>query len=142
MQTTATDVVVARYYESHAAALEASLSSALNAVINNRPENPLAAIALHLLSDLPRDVRLKQLGGFLPAQYGVDDDAALEDTAKLAALREFLVGAMAAVTAAEAEIVAIQERGSVGSSRAGYLEPLIEKLGPPPSRSWEDEWVR
>ena len=140
------DAAIVQYYESHAPALEASLSSSLNAVLSDRPENPVAAIAVKLLSSLPHDVRLKQLGGFLLAQIGADDDDdanALDGPAKLAALREFLVGAMAAVTAAEAEIVALQERGSIHSSRAGYLEPLIEKLGPPPSeRSWEDEWVK
>ena len=134
------DVDLSAYFTRNAVALEEALSEAVNAAMDSNAEDPIAAAGMHLLGSLAPSARVRALASLLRLETeALSRSATYLD---LATLRLFLVDAQAAASAAEAATVAFQEQGRPAlSSRAGYLVPLVERLGAPPARQWVDEWI-
>ena len=128
------------YFTRNAVALEEAFSDAVNHAMDSNAEDPIAAAGMHLLGSLAPSARVRALISLLWLETeALSRSATYLD---LATLRAFLVVAQAAASSAEAATVASQEQGRPAlSSRAGYLEPLVDRLGAPPTRQWVDEWI-
>eukprot|EP00966_Prymnesium_polylepis_P224898 5201662-Prymnesium_polylepis.1 len=62
--------------------------------------------------------------------------------AGIAQLRASLRQAQQVVAAAQEALERLHVSGETTTHRGSYLQSLQELIGPPPERTWEQEWVR
>lgn len=130
------------YVAAHKAKLEAAISRALARTFKEQPTDPLQRLVELLQCELPPH---KSLAGIqaqiaqLSAQLKALAPEAEERAGGVEELRASLVASQNVVAQARAGVDQVV-KVAPPTSRSGHLRTLEELIGPPPARSWKDEW--
>ena len=107
-----------------------------------RPDPALADAAREIENLRAENAQLKKQMQMSQQSSAVGGSiASIDDIQDVAELRNQLIAAQRTVSSAQSRLEALLPE-QTATSRAGYLQPLIELIGPPPTdRTWEAEWI-